>query len=88
MNYTINLTETEKKSMDYITTDIDDWITNAAKNRARIAKEEIISLNTAHCNANSIAIAVGEDAQVTQAYTLGVVKTAADRNKEAEASKE
>ena len=82
MNYTITLTDTEKKSMDYITTDIDDWITNAAKNRARIAKDEIISLNTAHCNANDIAIAVGEDAQVTQAYDLGVVKTQAQRDAE------
>ena len=84
MNYTITLTDTEKKSMEYVAADVDDWITNAATNRARIDKEEIISLNTAHCNKNSIAIAVGEDAQVTQAYTLGVVKTAADRNKEAE----
>ena len=77
MDYTITLTDTEKKSMEYIAVDIDTWITNAAKERARIAKEQIISLNTAHCNANSIAIAVGEDAQVTQAYTLGVVKSAA-----------
>ena len=82
MNYTITLTDTEKKSMDYITTDIDDWITNAAKNRARIAKQEIISLNTKHCNANDIAIAVGEDAQVTQAYDLGVVITQAERDAE------
>jgi len=84
MNYTITLTDTEKKSMDYITTDIDDWITNAAQNRARIAKDEIISLNTKHCNANGIAIAVGEDAQVTQAYDLGVVKTQAERDAEFE----
>ena len=77
MNYTITLTDTEKKSMEYIAVDVDAWITNAAKERARIAKEQIISLNTAHCNANSIAIAVGEDAQVTQAYTLGLIKTAA-----------
>jgi len=87
MDYTITLTDTEKKSIEFIAVDVDDWITNAAKNRARIAKEEIISLNTAHCNKNGVAIAVGEDAQVTQAYTLGVVKTAADRNKDAEASK-
>ena len=83
MDYTITLTDTEKKSMDYITTDIDDWITNAAQNRARIAKDEIISLNTAHCNANNIAIAVGEDAQIIQAYDLGVVKTRAERDAEA-----
>ena len=87
MDYTITLTDTEKKSMEYIAADVDDWITNVSTNRARLAKEEIISLNTAHCNKNSIAIAVGEDAHVTQAYTLGVVKTAADRDKEAEDSK-
>jgi hypothetical protein len=29
----------------------------------------------AHCNANGITIATGEDAQITQAFTLGVVKT-------------
>ena len=73
MDYTITLTDTEKKSMEYAAADVKDWIDNAAKNRARIAKEQIIALNTAHCNANSIAIAVGEDAQVTQAFTLGVV---------------
>ena len=82
MDYTITLTDTEKKSMEYVALDVKEWIGNAAKNRARKAKLEIIALNTAHCNANSIAIAVGEDAQVAQAYSLGIVKTAADREKE------
>ena len=81
-NYTITLTDTETKSLEYVAASNQDWIDNAVKNRARIAKDEIISINTAHCNKNSIAIAVGEDAQVTQAYTLGIVKTAADLNKE------
>ena len=74
MDYTITLTDTEKKSMEYIAVDVDAWITNAATNRARIAKEEIIDKLVAHCNANSIALAVGEDAQVTQAYDLKVVE--------------
>ena len=82
MDYTTTLTDTEKKSMEYITLDVKEWIANAAKNRARIAKQEIIALNTAHCNANSIAIAVGEDAQVAQAYSLGVIKTAEQREAE------
>ena len=85
MDYTITLTDTERKSMEYIAADVKDWIDNAAKNRARIAKDEIIALNTAHCNQNGIAIAVGEDAQVTQAYTLGVVKTGKERHEEMEA---
>ena len=83
-NYTVTLTDTETKSLEYAATSNQDWIDNAVKERARVAKNEIIALNTAHCNKNSVAIAVGEDAQVTQAYTLGVVKTAVDRNKEAE----
>ena len=74
MDYTITLTDTEKKSMEYIAVDVDEWITNAATNRARIAKEEIIDKLVTHCNANSIALAVGEDAQVTQAYDLNVVE--------------
>lgn len=79
MDYTITLTDTEKTAMEYIARDVDDWITNAATNRARVAIEEIIQLNTAHCNANSIAIAVGRDAQVAQALSLGVIDRAADR---------
>ena len=82
MDYTITLTETEKKSMEYIAADVKDWIDNAAKNRARKAKDEIIAINTKHCNANAIAIAVGEAAQVDQAYSLGLIKTGAQRNAE------
>ena len=78
-DYTITLTDTEKTAMEYIARDVDDWITNATTNRARIAIEQIIQLNTAHCNANSIAIAVGRDAQVAQALELGVIDKAADR---------
>jgi hypothetical protein len=82
MNYTITLTDTQKKSLEYVSADIDDWITTAATHRADLAMFDIIALNTAHCNKNGIAIAIGEAAQVTQAYSLGIVKTAAERNAE------
>ena len=78
-DYTVTLTDTEQTAMEYISADVDFWITNAATNRARIAIEEIIQLNTAHCNENSIAIAVGREAQVAQALELGVIDKAADR---------
>ena len=73
MDYTITLTDTETKAMECIAKDVQEWITNVTTNRARIAVEEIIKLNTEHCNANSIQLAVGIDAQVQQAYDLGVV---------------
>ena len=44
--------------------------------------EVFINLNTAHCNANNIQIATGEDAQVAQAFSLKVVKTAKEREAE------
>ena len=79
-NHTINLTDIQEKALEYAAADVQDWITNVATNRARIAIEEIIQLNTAHCNENSIAIAVGRDAQVDQAFDLGVVEKIAERN--------
>jgi len=78
MDYTITITETQKKAMETIIVDIDDWITNAATARADIAIQEIVAKLVTHCNANSIALAVGQDAQVTQAYDLGVVERAVD----------
>ena len=83
MDYTITLTETEKKAMEYIANDTNEWITNAAQNRARLAAEEIVGLLVTHCNENEIALAVGQDAQVAQAYSLGIIKTAAVRMAEA-----
>ena len=79
---TVALTDTENKCMEYAAVSVQDWADNALTNRARIAKDEIIALLVAHCNANSVAIATGEDAQITQAFDLEVVKTAAARNAE------
>ena len=84
---TVSLTTTELKCLEYAAASPQDWADNALTNRARIAKDEIIALLVAHCNANSVALAVGEDAQVTQAFDLGVVQTAAAANAAAEAER-
>ena len=81
--YEIELTDTEDKAMTYACLSTQDWADNALKNRARIAIDDIVARNMKHCNANGIAIATGEDAQVTQAFDLKVVKTAKERNEEA-----
>ena len=83
---TVSLTDTQNKCMEYAAVSVQDWADNALHNRARIAQEKIISALVAHCNENDIAIATGADAQVTQAFELGVVKTAAKRNEEAMAN--
>tara|TARA_X000000368_G_C22903116_1_gene655027 strand:+ start:23 stop:292 length:270 start_codon:yes stop_codon:yes gene_type:complete len=81
--YEIELTDTEDKAMSYACLSTQEWADNALKARASSAKDEIIALNMAHCNANGITIATGEDAQVTQAFELKVVNTAKERNEEA-----
>ena len=78
MDYTITLTDTQVKALEYCSDVPKNWITNAAEARAQIAVAEIISKLTTHCNENSIQLAVGVDAQVTQAFSLGVVIKLAD----------
>ena len=73
---TVKLTDTQTKCLEYASYSVQNWCDNAIHNRARIAQDEIIAKLVAHCNENSIALAVGTDAQVTQAYTLKVVDTA------------
>ena len=83
-NITVALTDTQNKCLEYAAADVQDWADNALHNRARIAQDEIIAALVAHCNANEIALATGADAQVAQAFELEVVKTAAQRNAEAQ----
>lgn len=85
-NITVSVTDTQMKCLEYAAHTVQDWCDNAIHNRARIAQEEIIAALVAHCNANSIAIATGSDAQVAQAYELGVVDTAANVQAAADAA--
>lgn len=79
-NITVTLTDTEVKALEYIDISAENWASSAVKGRARKAKLDIIDKLVAHCNANDIQIATGEDAQVAQAYALGVVDTVANIN--------
>ena len=82
--HTITLTDTQEKCLRTVVADSKEWITNAATNQARMAQENIIAALVTHCNNNEIAIATGIDAQVTQAYSLGVVKEASSTPPEME----
>ena len=73
---TVTLTDTQVKCLEFASYSVQDWCDNVIHNRAKIAQDEIIAKLVTHCNENSIAIATGVDAQVTQAYTLQVVDTA------------
>ena len=83
-NITVAVSDTQNKCLEYAALSVQDWCENAIHSRALAAQDEIISILVQHCNANDVAIAKGIDAQIAQAYSLGVVKTALERNAEIE----
>lgn len=74
----VELTTAEHKAFEYIALDPSEWVSNFAKDRARQACDEVIAKLIHHCNENSIALVVGRDAQVEQAFELGIVKALKD----------
>ena len=78
-DYTVSLTDTQVKCLEYVANSIQDWADNELTARALSAQKEIIAILVNHCNDNYIDIASGVDAQITQAYDLGIVETAAAR---------
>lgn len=85
MNYTITLTASEDAALSYAAFSQQDWIDNAVHNRARVAIEEIVALTVQKCLDTNTPIPSSKDAMVTLAFEHGWVKTAEQRNAEAEA---
>ena len=75
-----NITDTEEKCLNTVMVGIGTWADNAVTNRARIAQEEICTNLMKHCTANNITMATGVDAQIAQAYAVGVAHTAVDES--------
>lgn len=76
MDYTVTLTETQQKAMEYIAADVNEWISNSAYARASIAIEEICKIYIEHkMNNNEAITVVGKDAMVLAAYEEGIVKS-------------
>ena len=86
MDYTITLTEAEDLALQYVAADPQDWIDNAATNRARIAIDEICDLYVkTKLESNQPLTATNKPDMVLAAYQEGLVKTAVQRNEEATA---
>jgi hypothetical protein len=82
--YTVNYSNAENLAMSYVAADVDEWIQNAAHERARIAIEEIVQITVAKCLETNTQIPGSKDAMVELAFEQGWVKTAAERNQEQE----
>ena len=79
MTYSIELTETENKAMQYAAYDVQEWINNAVKERARIATEEIIKIAVEKFLEAGQSIPGSKDEIVSAAYSNGWIETAKNK---------
>jgi hypothetical protein len=82
---TIELTDTQYKGLEYAALSPQDWAENAVTERARIANDEIVQMTVQHCLDNGIQVPTTREEIVAYAFDNEVVKTAQQRNEEAEA---
>ena len=82
---TITLTDTQYKGLEYAAASPQDWAENAVTERCRIANDEIVALTVQHCLDNGVQIPATREAVVAYAFDNALVKTAAQRNAEAQA---
>jgi len=81
-DHTVSLTDTEELAMNYVSTDVDFWINNFAKERARIAIDEIVQLAIKQYLATGQQIPNTQEAIVQGAFDNGWVQTAQQRHDE------
>jgi len=87
VDYTITVSDVDNKVLGYVANSQQEWIENCISARMVAGKRDIINALIKHCNDNGVTIATGEDAQINQAFDLGVVKLLKDVESE-QASKE
>lgn len=85
-NITITLTDTQLKGLEYVANTPQDWAENAVTNRAKIANDEIVQLYTDRALDENVQIPATRELIVADAFTRGWVKTAAQRQADAEAA--
>ena len=87
-NITITLTDTQMKGLEYAAFSPQDWAENAVTNRARIANDEIVDITVKHCLDNGVQVPATREAIVAYAFENDIVKTAAQRQADAEAQEQ
>jgi hypothetical protein len=83
---TIELTDTQYKGLEYAALSPSEWAENAVTERARIANDEIVSIYTNRALDEGVQIPATRELIVADAFTRGWVKTAEQRNAEAQAN--
>lgn len=85
--YTVTLSAAEDAALSYVAFSQQDWIDNAVHERCRIAIEEIVQITVQKCLETNTQIPGSKEEMVALAFEKGWVKSAAERQAEAEAAR-
>jgi hypothetical protein len=80
--YTVTLTEAENLALGYVAYSQQDWIDNAAHERARIAIEEIVKICVEKCLENNIQIPSSKEDMVLLCFECEWIKSAAQNTQD------
>lgn len=83
---TVSLTDTQKKAIEYLVINPQEFLNNFAHETARKSVDEILSIYTTRALDEGVTIPATRELIVADAFTRGWAKTAAQINAEAEAS--
>jgi hypothetical protein len=84
--YTIELTDAETKSMEYVAFDVQEWADNALHNRARQAMDEIYQMEVQRMTNDPAITSIPADKE--SVILNADIKSAAVRQAEADAEME
>ena len=82
--YFVDLSTAQDAALSMVATAQQDWITAVVHERCRIAIEEIVGITVQQCLDNGVQLPGTKDAIVALAFERGWVKSAADRQTEAD----
>ncbi len=85
--YTLTLSTAEDKALAFAAVSQNEWIQNVVQTRCNAAVDEIVALTVQKCLETNTPIPGSKDAMVDLAFAQGWVKTAAQRQAEAEAAR-
>jgi len=84
-NYTVELTDSEVKAMEFVAYSVQDWIDNAIHNRARIAVNEIYDSEVARMTDDPAITSIPADKD--QVVLDADIETAKERTDRREADR-
>ena len=78
-SYTVTVTDVQDLALNSQMVGVGTYINNVIESQIVFAQKAIQANLSEYCNTNNVAMAVGVDAQVQQAFDVGIAHTLTER---------